>query len=107
MTIWAAMTTGLLGESGEGVSRTTFEWGGIQTPLDVFLVGVVGVTIMLFVRWMYRRDAQELPPRVGLDPHRPRTLHLYGLLILYLEPQLRNEQEVTRNSRVLCWPTRA
>jgi len=95
------MTTWTAGPLAEGVSRTTFEWGRIQTPLDVFLVVVVGVAIMLFVRWMYRRDAQELPPVWSWLLTALRTLTFYGLLILYLEPQSRNEQEVTRNSRVL------
>ncbi len=50
----------------EGLSRTTFEWGRIQSNSDWILPVGVCVAIMLFVRYMYRRDAVELPLLVGL-----------------------------------------
>ena len=56
---------------------------------------------MLFVRQMYRRDARELGTAASWLLTGLRTLAFYGLLVLYLQPQWRTEQEVTRNSRVL------
>jgi hypothetical protein len=87
--------------AAETVTRTTFEWGRIQSNSDWILPIVACLAIMLFVRHMYRRDAEELRPAAGWLLTALRTLAFYGLLVLYLQPQWRTEQEVTRNSRVL------
>jgi hypothetical protein len=85
----------------EAVTRTTFEWGRIQSNSDFVLPIVVCLAIMVFVRQMYRRDARELSTAASWLLTALRTLAFYGLLVLYLQPQWRTEQEVTRNSRVL------
>lgn len=85
----------------EGITRTTFEWGRIQSNRDWILPIVACLAIMLLVRYLYRRDAEELPPTVGWLLTALRTIVFYGLLILYLQPQWRVEREVVRNSRVL------
>lgn len=85
----------------EGFVRTTFEWGRIQSNADWVLPIAVCVTLMLFVRAMYRRDAVELHPLVGWLLTILRTAAFLALLVLYLEPQWRTEREVVRNSRAL------
>ena len=72
----------------EGVSRTTFEWGRIQSNSDWILPVGVCVAIMLFVRYMYRRDAVELPLLVGWILTALRTAAFLGLLIMYLAAAL-------------------
>ena len=42
--------------------RTTFEWGRIQSNADWIAPVAVCIAILLFVRWLYRRDAEELRP---------------------------------------------
>lgn len=85
----------------EGVVRTTFEWGRIQSNADWVLPIAVCLALMLFVRAMYRRDAVELRPVVGWLLTVLRTAAFLALLVLYLEPQWRTEREVVRNSRTL------
>jgi hypothetical protein len=87
--------------ASENLTRTTFEWGRIQSNSDWILPIAVCLLIMVFVRQMYRRDARELGGAAGWLLTSLRTLAFYGLLILYLQPQWRTEQEVIRNSRVL------
>jgi hypothetical protein len=81
--------------------RTTFEWGRIQSNTDWILPIGVCIAILLFVRYMYRRDSVELRPGWGLLLTALRTATFLGLLILYLQPHLRSEREEVRNSRVL------
>ena len=45
--------------------RTTFEWGRIQSNADWILPIGVCIAILLFVRYMYRRDSVELRPVWG------------------------------------------
>jgi hypothetical protein len=66
-----------------GVSRTTFEWGRIQSNSDWILPVGACVAIMLFVRYMYRRDAVELPAAIGWILTALRTAAFLGLLILF------------------------
>ena len=51
---------------GQGATHVTFEWGRIQTNTDWILPIAATVLILLFVRAMYVRDAEELPRPVGL-----------------------------------------
>jgi hypothetical protein len=83
------------------LTRTRFEWGRIQTNSDWILPIIVCMLIMLFVRYMYRRDSAELGPGISWLLTALRTATFYGLLVVYLEPQWRVEREVPRNSRVL------
>jgi len=85
----------------QGLVRTTFEWGRIQSNADwVLPVGAL-LAIALFVRWMYRRDAIDWHPALGWFLAVLRTLVLLGLLVLYLQPQWRTERELVRNSQVV------
>ena len=85
----------------EGVSRTTFEWGRIQSNSDWILPVGICIAIMLFVRFMYRRDAVELPLLAGWLLTALRTAAFLGLLIIYLQPHWRLEREVVRNSKAI------
>jgi hypothetical protein len=85
----------------EGTLRTKFEWGRIQSNADWILPIVACVGILLFVHWMYRRDAVELPRPVGWLLTALRMAVFFGLLILFLQPHWRTEREMVRNSRVL------
>jgi hypothetical protein len=81
--------------------RPTFEWGRIQSNADWILPVAVCLAILLFVRWLYRRDADELRPLWRWTLTALRTAAFLGLLILYLQPHWRLEREEVRNSRVL------
>jgi len=85
----------------EGLTRTVFQWGRIQSNADFVLPIVAVMGIVLFVRHMYRRDARELSPALGWLLTALRSIVFLGLLIIYLQPQWRTEREVTRNSRVM------
>ena len=94
-------TPGLALLANDSLTRTTFEWGRIQSNSDWILPIVVCLLLMVFVRQMYRRDARDLGHAASWLLTSLRTLAFYGLLVLYLQPQWRTEQELTRNSRVL------
>lgn len=81
--------------------RTTFEWGRIQSNADWILPVVACVAILMFVRYLYRRDAVELHPLLGWLLTALRTTVFFGLLILFLQPHWRSEREVVKNSRAL------
>jgi hypothetical protein len=88
------------------VARVHFEWG--RTPSDPALVvpfwagvAVVGLILALIVWSVYRRDWVELPRPLGILLGLIRTLVFAGLIVLFLQPQWRTEQEEVRNSRVV------
>ncbi|MCC6125131.1 MAG: VWA domain-containing protein [Pirellulales bacterium] len=85
----------------EGALRRTFEWGRIQTNADWVLPILACAAVMLFVHYMYRRDAVELPRPLGWFLAALRIAVILGLLVLYLEPQWRLERDITRNSRAI------
>jgi hypothetical protein len=87
--------------SVEGSSRAVFEWGRVQSPLDVLLPGLVAALVLAFVVHMYRRDSVELrwPVRWLLTGLRMAAFVL--LLAIYFQPQLRNEHDQVENSRVV------
>lgn len=85
----------------EGVIRRTFEWSKIQTNTDWIAPIAALLVILLFVRWMYRRDAVELRPWWRWLLTALRTAAFLGLLVLYLQPNWRSEREEVRNSRAL------
>jgi hypothetical protein len=85
----------------EGASRLRFEWGRIQSNSDWILPIVGFMAITGFVRLMYLRDAQELRPVWRWLLTALRTVTLFGLLVLYLEPRWRTEREVVHPSRVV------
>jgi hypothetical protein len=88
--LWAAETI-----------HTTFEWGRIQSNADWIPPVAICVAILLFVGYMYRRDAVELKPIWGWLLTVLRAAAFFGLLALYLQPHWRTEREEVRNSRVL------
>jgi hypothetical protein len=83
------------------VTRTTFEWGRIQSNADWILPVIACLAVLLLVRALYRRDAVDLRPLVGWLLTALRTAAFFGLLVLYLQPHWRAEREVVRNSRAL------
>ena len=85
----------------EDTFHTTFEWGRIQSNADWILPIAACIVILLFVRAMYRRDAEELHPALGWFLTALRTATFFGLLVIFLQPHWRSEREVVRNSRVL------
>lgn len=84
-----------------GTSRTAFEWGRIQTETDWLAPIAVFVVIVGYVVWMYRRDTVELRPGAGVLLAALRILALVGLLVVYLQPQWRNEKDLVTNSRAI------
>ncbi len=85
----------------ESVTRTTFEWARIQSNSDWIRPILILIVILLFVRYMYRRDAEELRPWWRWLLTALRTAVFLGLLVLYLQPHWRSEREEVRNSRAL------
>ncbi len=95
------MTHGTLPPWADGLTRTTFQWGRIQSNADWILPIAACVVILVFVRYLYRRDAVELHPVLGWLLTALRTATFFGLLVLFLQPHWRSEREMVRNSRVL------
>ena len=87
--LWAEGTSAPR-SNGDASSRTPI--GFCRSPPAV---------ILLFVRWMYRRDAAELRRPWGWVLTALRTAAFLGLLVLYLQPHWRSEREEVRNSRAL------
>jgi hypothetical protein len=85
----------------DGLTRTTFQWGRIQSNADWILPIAACLVILWFVRYLYRRDAVELHPVLGWLLTALRTATFFGLLVLFLQPHWRSEREMVRNSRVL------
>ncbi|MBN1589902.1 MAG: hypothetical protein JW888_10340 [Pirellulales bacterium] len=87
--------------AAHGVTRTVFEWGRIQSNSDWIGPVAVAVAVMLLARLIYRKDACELSPTLGWILTLLRTVVILALLVLYLQPQWRTEQERRINSRAL------
>lgn len=85
----------------QATTRTVFEWGRIQDRVDWVLPLAVFVAILVYVRWMYRRDGVEIGPWRQRALLSLRLLAFVGLLVVYLQPQWRTERDITTNSRVL------
>ena len=94
------MTHGMLPLWADGLTRTTFHWGRIQSNADWVLPIAACLVLLLFVRYLYRRDAAELHPLLGWLLTALRATTFLGLLILFLQPHWRSEREMVRNSRV-------
>ena len=77
--------------NGDGSNRTPI--GSCRSPACI--------AILLFVRYLYRRDAGGVAARAGWFLTALRSAVFFGLLILFLQPHWRSEREVVRNSRVL------
>jgi len=81
--------------------RTTFQFGRIRAPEDWILP--IGATLLLiaYVWWMYRRDAYNLNRFVSVFLVALRSLTFIALLLVWLQPQWRNEEDVITPSRVV------
>ena len=84
-----------------GPSRALFEWGRIQSPVDWLAPAAVAAAVLFYVVAVYRRDSVELSRSVGVLLTGLRLASFAGLLVVYLEPQWRNEIDQVQNSRVL------
>ncbi len=80
--------------------RNLFEWGRIENNADWVLPVGTALLVMLFVRFMYRRDAAELGAAWGWFLTALRTAVVLGLLVLFLQPTWRTEIEEVVPSRV-------
>ncbi len=82
------------------LARTAFEWGRIRYDADWLAPIAIFIAVVAYVIYMYRRDAVELGRLASLWLVSLRVLAFLGLLIVYLQPQWRNERDVVQNSRV-------
>ncbi len=82
-------------------ARTTFEWGRIQSNADWLAPTAVLIAIVLFVRFMYRRDSVELRAVVRWLLTFLRVAAFVGLFLVWLKPQWRTERFQPQNSRLL------
>ncbi len=80
-------------------TRSSFEWGRIQAPGDWLLPLGAVAAILLYVRWMYRRDSVELSAPVSWLLTSLRAAAFLALLVVYLQPQWRTERMQAQNSR--------
>ncbi len=87
--------------AAEAVSRTTFEFGRIQSNSDWILPIAVLAAVLLLVRFVYRRDTRALGAFWGWTLTALRSIVFLALLVLSLQPQWRAEREVVHNSRTL------
>ena len=91
---------GLLPLLAADTLRTTFEWGRIESNSDWILPIAAAVGVLLYVRWMYRRDAFELGRVLSWTLTLLRAAVFIALLVVYLEPRWRVEREIVKNSTV-------
>ncbi|HEV3342509.1 MAG TPA: hypothetical protein VG125_19210, partial [Pirellulales bacterium] len=72
-------------------ARRSFEWGRVQSPIGWLLpVAATGV-VLVYVAWLYRRDSAELALPLRLLLIGLRVAVFVALLVVYLQPQWRNE----------------
>lgn len=95
---------GLLGQT----TYQRFEWGRLQSlpdwmsvPLAWTLIVAATTLVLLLVVVLYRRDAVELRPWLGVLLAVLRIAALLGVLVLFLQPRYRTERELVQNSRVV------
>ncbi|HEX4150179.1 MAG TPA: VWA domain-containing protein, partial [Pirellulales bacterium] len=84
----------------DATARHTFEFGRIQTEADWLAPLAVFGLVLLYTVFVYRRDTVELGGLASGVLVSLRMIALAGLLLIYLEPQWRNERDVVHNSRV-------
>jgi len=93
------MTPALL--LADGLERTVFELGRIQSNVDWLLPVAVLAALAVFVVFVYRADCVELGPLKATLLVTLRMAAFVGLFIMYLQPGWRTEQEVVHPSRVI------
>lgn len=79
---------------------TMVEWGWPEDPLTWAILLAAGIAITAYVVWLYRRDTTEtgLATRIWLTAL--RLAMFSGLLLIWLNPQERTQESMTRPSRV-------
>jgi len=82
-------------------TRTTFEWGRVETSTDWLLPLGVTALLITFVIYMYRKDSVELRLPIAVLLTTLRITAILGVLLIYLQPQWRNESDHVANSRVV------
>ena len=82
-------------------TKSTFEFGRIQSISDWWLYAGILLVILAPLHWIYRRDSAELPWYLRFGLPLLRTAVLLGLLVVYLQPRYRSEREEHLDSRVL------
>ena len=87
--------------AAETVSRTTFEFGRIQSNSDWIVPIAVCTAVLLLVRFVYRLDTKALGSFWGWVLTALRSIVFLALLVLFLQPQWRAEREVVHDSRTL------
>lgn len=95
------MTWFLLPPLGDAVTRPVFELGRVQSNADLVAPVAAALAIMVVLRMIYRADARELRPAIGWMLTGLRWLVVLALLLVYLQPQWRIEEERRINSRAL------
>ncbi|HVA47577.1 MAG TPA: hypothetical protein VNH11_14505 [Pirellulales bacterium] len=87
--------------SSSMLERSSFEWGRVQSPADWLLPIAATLLVLLYVGWLYRRDSAELPLPLRVLLVTLRIAAFVTLLVVYLQPQWRNEIDQVQNSRVV------
>jgi hypothetical protein len=82
-------------------ARRSFEWGRVQSPIDWLLPLAATLLVLVYVGWLYRRDGGELALPLRLVLAGLRMAVFVALLVVYLQPQWRNEIDQVQNSRVV------
>jgi hypothetical protein len=79
---------------------TMTEWAWPDDPTTWILLVLGGAAIIAYVVWLYRKDTRELGtlPRLWLTTL--RIAMFVGLLVIWLNPQERTQESMTRPSRV-------
>lgn len=93
------LTDGLL--FAQATSRTIFEWGRLQSPVDLLPALAVTAAVLALVVYLYLRDGAELRGPVRWLLTALRIVAFLALLAIYLQPQWRNEIDQVQNSRVV------
>ncbi len=86
----------------EAAVRTTFQFGRIRAPEDWLLPIAATALVLAYVWWMYRRDARDLRLPIAAILVVLRTLAFLALLVVWLRPQWRKEEDVVTPSRVIA-----
>ncbi len=87
--------------AAEGILREAFEFGRIRSNIDWVWPSLALAVIVVFVIYMYIRDAREIHPVLGCLLAGLRLTAFVALLVFYLQPQWRSEEEIVINSRAL------
>jgi hypothetical protein len=86
------------------ITRTRYEAARVQAFGEWWqmpLLVSVCLVVLFFVAYMYRRDAVELKPGMGIILALLRLAAFAGILLMFLDIERRSEVKVVHNSRVL------